>query len=49
MLDHLGHVDAARRVERAVAAELHGRTSARAIRTEEVGDRLASLVSDPAA
>jgi len=49
MLDHLGHPEAARRVERAVAAELSGRTPARAIRTEEVGDRLASLVSDLAA
>lgn len=49
MLDHLGHPEAARRVERAVAAELAGRTPARAIRTDEVGDRLASLVSNASA
>jgi 3-isopropylmalate dehydrogenase len=47
MLDHLGHPEPARRVERAVAAELSGRTAGRAIRTEEVGDRLASLASEP--
>ena len=49
MLDHLGHPEAARRVEQAVAAELSGRsqrgTAADAIRTEEVGDRLASLAA----
>jgi 3-isopropylmalate dehydrogenase len=49
MLDHLGHPEPARRVERAVASELAGRTGGRAIRTEEVGDRLASLARDTAA
>jgi 3-isopropylmalate dehydrogenase len=46
MLDHLGYPEAARRVEDAVAAELSGRsqrgTAVDAIRTDEVGDRLAS-------
>jgi 3-isopropylmalate dehydrogenase len=46
MLDHLGYPEAARRVEDAVAAELSGRsqrgTAVEAIRTDEVGDRLAS-------
>jgi 3-isopropylmalate dehydrogenase len=42
MLEHLGHADAARRVEAAVAAELAGRTPTTLIRTEETGDRLAS-------
>jgi 3-isopropylmalate dehydrogenase len=46
MLDHLGHPEAAHRVERAVAAELAGRTTGQTVRTEEVGDRLASLASD---
>ena len=45
MLDHLGHPEAARRVERAVATELSGRTPGQPIRTDEVGDRLASLAS----
>ncbi len=49
MLEHLGHPEAARRVEQAVAAELSGRsqrgTAADAIRTDEVGDRLASLAA----
>ena len=49
MLDHLGHPEQARRVERAVATELAGRTTGRAIRTDEVGDRLVSLVRDTAA
>ena len=49
MLDHLGHPEEARLVERAVATELSGRTTGQKIRTEEVGDRLASLVSDSAA
>jgi 3-isopropylmalate dehydrogenase len=49
MLDHLGHPEAAQRVERAVATELAGRTSGREIRTDEVGDRLASLAGDTAA
>jgi len=42
MLEHLGHPDAARGVERAVAAELASRKPGLAIRTDEVGDRLAS-------
>jgi 3-isopropylmalate dehydrogenase len=45
MLEHLGHPDAARRVEAAVAAELAGRGATTQIRTEEVGDRLASHVA----
>jgi 3-isopropylmalate dehydrogenase len=50
MLDHLGHPEAAQRVEQAVAVELSGRTGPSAkhaapIRTEEVGDRLASRVA----
>jgi 3-isopropylmalate dehydrogenase len=45
MLDHLGHPEAARRVEEAVAAELSGRTPGSPLRTEEVGDRLASRVA----
>jgi 3-isopropylmalate dehydrogenase len=45
MLDHLGHPEAARRVEQAVATELSARTSADTLRTEEVGDRLASSVA----
>jgi 3-isopropylmalate dehydrogenase len=49
MLDHLGHAEAAQRVQRAVAAELSGRTPTRPLRTEEVGDRLASLASDSTA
>jgi 3-isopropylmalate dehydrogenase len=46
MLDHLGQPEAARRVEQAVATELAGRTTGQTVRTEEVGDRLASLASD---
>src|SRR5690606_34598006 len=49
MLDHLGYAEAAQRVQRAVAAELSGRTPNRPLRTEEVGDRLASLASDSTA
>jgi 3-isopropylmalate dehydrogenase len=45
MLDHLGHPEAARRVEQAVASELAGRASVDALRTDEVGDRLASLAA----
>jgi 3-isopropylmalate dehydrogenase len=45
MLDHLGHPEAAQRVEQAVAIELSGRTSGLSFRTEEVGDRLASRVA----
>jgi 3-isopropylmalate dehydrogenase len=45
MLDHLGHPEAARRVEQAVATELSGRTGSDPLRTAEVGDRLASLAA----
>ena len=45
MLDHLGHPEAARRVEQAVATELSSRTAGAPLRTVEVGDRLASLVA----
>ena len=45
MLDHLGHPEAARRVELAVAAELSARTAGAQLRTDEVGDRLASSVA----
>jgi 3-isopropylmalate dehydrogenase len=44
LLDHLGHVEQARRVTEAVAAELAGRTPGEQLRTAEVGDRLAELV-----
>jgi 3-isopropylmalate dehydrogenase len=45
MLDHLGHPEAARRVEQAVATELSARTAGAPLRTEAVGDRLASSVA----
>jgi 3-isopropylmalate dehydrogenase len=45
MLDHLGHPEAASRVQRAVAAELSARTVGGSLRTDEVGDRLASLAA----
>ena len=45
MLEHLGHPEAARRVEQAVGAELSARTAAEPLRTAEVGDRLASLAA----
>jgi 3-isopropylmalate dehydrogenase len=48
MLEQLGHAEAAQRIQQAVAAELSGRTPARALRTEEVGDRLASHASNSA-
>jgi 3-isopropylmalate dehydrogenase len=44
LLDHLGHPEAAARVERAVAAELAGRTPGTPLRTADVGDRLAAAV-----
>jgi 3-isopropylmalate dehydrogenase len=44
LLEHLGHPEAAQRVTDAVAAELAGRTPGAALRTEEVGDRLATAV-----
>jgi 3-isopropylmalate dehydrogenase len=43
LLDHLGHPEQARRVAEAVAAELAGRKPGAALRTAEVGDRLAEL------
>jgi 3-isopropylmalate dehydrogenase len=43
LLDHLGHHAESARVTEAVAAELAGRTPGVAVRTEEVGDRLASV------
>jgi 3-isopropylmalate dehydrogenase len=48
MLDHLGHPEEAQRVERAVATELSSRAAGQKIRTDEVGDRLASLAGDTA-
>jgi len=45
MLDQLGHPDLARKVEQAVGAELSGRSAGAPLRTEEVGDRLASLAA----
>jgi 3-isopropylmalate dehydrogenase len=45
LLDHLGHPEAARRVSEAVAAELAGRTPGAALRTAEIGDRLAAAVA----
>jgi 3-isopropylmalate dehydrogenase len=44
LLDHLGHQDEAKRVEDAVASELSARTNAATIATEEVGDRIATVV-----
>jgi 3-isopropylmalate dehydrogenase len=45
MLDHLGHPEAAARVEAAVAAELTSRVPGSPLRTVEVGDRLAAQVA----
>ncbi|WP_410813131.1 3-isopropylmalate dehydrogenase [Micromonospora sp. 067-2] len=42
LLEQLGHAEAASRVNAAVAAELAGRTPSVALRTDEVGDRLAA-------
>jgi 3-isopropylmalate dehydrogenase len=44
LLDHVGHPDAARRVEQAVAAELAARVPGAALRTAVVGDRIAAAV-----
>jgi len=44
LLEHLGHPEEAQRVTDAVAAELAGRTPGAAVRTEEVGDRIATAV-----
>src|SRR5262249_32836269 len=45
LLEHLGHPAQARRVTEAVAAELAGRTPGAALRTAEIGDRLAAAIS----
>jgi 3-isopropylmalate dehydrogenase len=45
LLDHLGHPESAQRVTAAVAAELAGRTPGADLRTDEIGDRLASAVA----
>jgi 3-isopropylmalate dehydrogenase len=45
LLEHLGHFDAARRVTDAVAADLAARASGAAVRTTDVGDRLATAAS----
>ncbi len=45
LLDHLGHPEAARRVGDAVAVELAGRTPGVALRTAEIGERLAAAVA----
>ena len=42
LLDHLGHAEAADRVERAVLADLAARTPGQARRTVEVGDAIAA-------
>jgi len=44
-LEHLGHAEAAHKVQEAVASELATRVSGETIRTEEVGDRVAGLVA----
>ncbi len=45
LLEHLGHADAARRVEAAVAGELAARAPGAPVRTAEVGDRLAAAAA----
>ncbi|MFI5957320.1 3-isopropylmalate dehydrogenase [Cryptosporangium sp. NPDC051539] len=45
LLDHLGHADEARKVEAAVADDLAAREPGAAVRTTEVGDRIAARVS----
>ncbi len=45
LLEHLGHVDAARRVTEAVAAEVASRTPGASLRTAEVGDRVAAAAT----
>jgi 3-isopropylmalate dehydrogenase len=49
LLDHIGEVDAARRVEAAVAFDLATRDHAATGHTQSIGDRLAALVSRQAA
>jgi 3-isopropylmalate dehydrogenase len=48
MLDHLGHVDAARRIEAAVAFDLATRDHSTQSHTRSIGDRLSALVSSHA-
>jgi 3-isopropylmalate dehydrogenase len=48
LLDHLGSVDAARRVEAAVAFDLATRDHSSPTHTRSTGDRLAALVSSHA-
>ncbi|MCY7400276.1 MAG: 3-isopropylmalate dehydrogenase [Nocardioides sp.] len=45
LLDHLGHADAAARIEQAVLADLAGRTAGASRRTSEVGDAIAARLS----
>ncbi len=45
LLDQLGHADAAARIPAAVGAELAARTPGEAVRTAEVGDRIAAQVA----
>ncbi|HEU4421230.1 MAG TPA: 3-isopropylmalate dehydrogenase [Pilimelia sp.] len=45
LLDHLGHPEAAERVQNAVASELSGRVAGAPLRTAEVGDRLAAAAT----
>lgn len=45
LLDHLGHAEAAKRVEAAVAFDLATRAPGSAGRTEAIGDRLAALAA----
>ncbi|MEW2474806.1 3-isopropylmalate dehydrogenase [Micromonospora gifhornensis] len=45
LLDQLGHADAAARITAAVGAELAARTPGEAVRTAEVGDRIAAQVA----
>lgn len=44
LLDHLGHIDAAKKVEAAVAADLASRTGTRS--TNQIGDAIASAVAN---
>jgi 3-isopropylmalate dehydrogenase len=45
MLDHIGHPEPARRIEHAVATELAGRSAGVPLRTDDIGDRLATLAA----
>jgi 3-isopropylmalate dehydrogenase len=46
LLDHLGHADAARRVEQAVVTDLAERAGGPARRTSEIGDAVAARVAN---